>query len=172
MVRRLPHRDTLLRVCLVGVASGFRSQSGLAVVALSSPAGEPTWPARLFVSPWAKGVSATAAAGELVADKLPATPSRLGSTGFASRVALGALAASALAGRRRQPPAWWVAAAVGGAAAAGGTVAGAAWRRTARERGHPDWPAAIVEDLAALALSYLACVEGSRQHTGKTPEGD
>lgn len=47
--------------------------------------------------------------------------------------------------------------AVGGAAAIAAAFAGARWRRRWSLRGHDDWPAAVLEDLAALALAGAAC---------------
>jgi uncharacterized membrane protein len=152
--------SALSRVALVGFATGLRSQLGPAMVALTTEATETSRPAALFAGRWAKGLAAAGAVGELVADKLPQTPSRLSAAGFLPRVALGALAGSALAGRRREDPTpWVVAAAVGAVAAAGGTLAGARWRGVAHDRGRADWPAAVTEDLAALALAYAACAD-------------
>ncbi|MYV97949.1 hypothetical protein GT354_06580, partial [Streptomyces sp. SID3343] len=77
----------LVRAVLVGAATGGRSQAGIAAVYLgaSSSAGPIT---RLTV--------ASAAIGELIADKRPTTPSRLTPAGFFPRVALGATSAALL----------------------------------------------------------------------------
>lgn len=160
--------SALARAALIGVATGFRSQLGMAMLALTTGGPEAGRPASLFASRWAKAITATAAVGELVADKLPGTPSRLGASGFMPRVALGALTAALLV--RREPgdgtPA--AAAAVGAVAAAGGTLAGAWWRGLARGAGRPDWPAAVTEDLAALTLAYASCGPAPCA----SPEGD
>lgn len=152
--------SALTRAAAIGVATGFRSQLGPAMVALTTEATETSRPAALFAGRWAKALAAVGAAAELVGDKLPQIPSRLSAAGFASRMALGALAGSALAGRQRDDiTPWAVAAAVGAVGAAAGTLAGASWRRLAHDRGRPDWPAAVTEDLAALALAYAACAD-------------
>lgn len=157
---------SLLRAGLVGVASGCRGLLGLAAVALTTPTGERALPASLLGGRWVKRALGAAECGELVVDKLPATASRLAVSSFASRVAFGALAAAALAGRERRD-AMWPAAAVGAMAAAGGTIGGARWRRAVQRRGRQDWPAAVVEDLVALTLAGVAgagprCVRVSR----------
>ncbi|MFI5756975.1 hypothetical protein [Streptomyces sp. NPDC051569] len=154
--------ENLARVVLVGVVSGLRSQWGTAAVALTTRPGETARPASLFAGAWAKGITAVAAAGELVADKLPSTPSRLSPPGFVPRLLLGALAAAALS---RRPPGETpvaLAAVVGALAAAGGAHGGARWRRAVHERGRPDRPAAVAEDLVALVLAGAACAPWRR----------
>ena len=96
---------------LLGAASGLRSQLGVATVVARSDRSLPP----ILRQPWTKRLLVAAAAGELVADKLPATPSRLSPVGIAGRLALGALAA-ALYARTRQAP-WIPAAAIGGSSA-------------------------------------------------------
>lgn len=144
------------RLILVGVVAGLRSQLGTAAVALTTDPGERARPANLFAGVWAKRITATAALGELVGDKLPKTPSRLSPSGITSRMAFGALAAVALASREPggAPPA--VPAAIGAAASLAGTFGGAYWRRTVADAGRPDWPAALAEDATALLLAYAA----------------
>jgi uncharacterized membrane protein len=144
------------RLILVGVVTGLRSQMGVAAVALTTDPGESARPASLFAGVWAKRTTSAGAVGELVADKLPRTPSRLMPVAFVSRMTFGAFAAVALSAREPgdTPPA--VAAAVGAAAAAVGTLGGAYWRRTVAAAGRPDWPAALLEDAAAVVLAYTA----------------
>src|SRR4051794_34073116 len=87
----------------LGAASGLRSQLGVAIVVARS---EPCLPPMLR-QPWTRRLVVVAAAGELVVDKLPGTPSRLAPAGIAGRLALGALAAGLFAQTRqaRWPPA-------------------------------------------------------------------
>ncbi|QIQ06487.1 hypothetical protein [Streptomyces liangshanensis] len=144
------------RLVLVGLVSGLRSQLGVAAVALTTEPGESARPASLFAGVWGKRGAAAGAVGELVADKLPWTPSRLTPAGVASRMAFGGFAAVALASREPDGAPPVLAAAVGAAASAVGTLAGAYWRRTAAEAGRPDWPAALLEDAAALLLAGTA----------------
>lgn len=212
-------RAGLVRAGLVGAASGARSQIGTAAVAVSGRAETAPEPLDLLAGRPAVIGTVTAAVGELIADKLPATPSRLTAAGLVPRVVLGGLAAAVLAadavrvlapppGRRRAaddgngsarpagsansasgsagsesgsgsgaagsadstagsaerpapsspgPVLLATAGAVGGAAAVAAAFAGARWRRRWSLRGHDDWPAAVLEDLAALALAGAAC---------------
>ncbi|MGH9287881.1 MAG: hypothetical protein ACRD0V_06235 [Acidimicrobiales bacterium] len=91
-----------------------------------------------------------AAAGELVIDKLPGTPSRLALPGFVARPVLGALAAGLFA-RSRQAP-WIPAAAIGASSAAVAAKLGHDVRaRLARHA--PDPAVAVVEDALALGLA-------------------
>ncbi|MFC4031223.1 DUF4126 family protein [Streptomyces polygonati] len=146
---------------LIGVVSGMRSQLGVAAIALTTDPATRTRPGSLLADPRATAVSVTAAAGELVGDKLPRTPSRLGATGLFSRLTLGAFAGVALAARAGSPgrPAIPVpaAAAVGACAAFAGAHAGARWRQRVSDRGFPDWPAALAEDATAAGVAWAAC---------------
>jgi uncharacterized membrane protein len=130
----------------LGAASGLRAQLGVAtVVARSDPSLPP-----LFRQPWTRRLLMAAAAGELVGDKLPATPSRLAPAGIAARLALGALAAGLFAQARRAP--WLPAAAIGASSAAVAAKFGHDMR--ARLAHHaPDPAVAVVEDALALGLA-------------------
>lgn len=134
----------LLASALIGAATGSRSM--MAPVALAR-AGS--------VAPAARIVLQAAAAGELIADKLPGMPSRLETGPLLSRVAIGAVAGSILAVRNRRQP---LAGAVLGAA---GAVAGAhagyhARRFLTATIGMPDLPVAIAEDMLAIAAARRA----------------
>jgi uncharacterized membrane protein len=98
--------SVLVRSALVGAVSGARSQLGVAATALTTPAGCRRQPAALLSGRTAKVVAAVAAVGELVGDKLPATPSRLTAAGLVPRALLGAFAAAALASRPAGGPPW------------------------------------------------------------------
>ncbi|WNI14361.1 hypothetical protein [Actinacidiphila sp. ITFR-21] len=154
--------NALMGTGLIGVVSGLRSQLGVAAVALTTDRHRAAArPGALLAGRRAGAVAATAAAGELVGDKLPNTPSRLGPAGLLPRIVLGAFAATALADRagrgRRTAIPLPAAAAIGAAAAFGGAHAGARWRRAVADRGLPDWPAALAEDAVAAALAWAAC---------------
>ena len=119
----------LFRPLLLGVATGLRSQLGLAVLAWSEPAGpgDPRVLRGLRSRPGRLAVGA-AAAGELVMDKLPQTPSRLAVGG-----------------------------ALGAAGAAAGSYAGAAYRTALPARTRtPDLPWALGEDAVAASLAGTA----------------
>lgn len=165
---------TLGAAALIGAVSGLRSQLGVASVTATTAPGQLPGGTAALAHPAAKAVSAALAAGELAADKLPSTPDRRTPLGLGPRVVAGAAAAAALASRAPaddraegapspggRPPAGrrWpeVAAAtvLGGLAAVGAAHAGAAWRRALTAGGRPDWPAALAEDAAAIAVAWL-----------------
>jgi uncharacterized membrane protein len=130
----------------LGAASGLRSQIGVTTVVVRSASSLPS----LFRQPWIKGFLVAAAAGELVVDKLPTTPSRLAPPGLAARLVLGALAAG-LFGQTQKAP-WLPGAAIGALSAAFTAKVGHDIR--ARLAHHaPDPAIAVVEDALALGLA-------------------
>ncbi|MGY1776411.1 hypothetical protein ACI8AV_11165 [Geodermatophilus sp. SYSU D00804] len=132
----------VLRAALLGIAAGGRSSLGLAAPALTASRRRPVRLAAL-----------AAVAGELVADKLPATPSRTIPPSVAVRLAAGAAGGALLARRQggRLLPAL-----AGAAGAAAGTLGGARWRGLAGRR-VPDLPAALAEDVVVVTIASLAC---------------
>ncbi|HKG52015.1 MAG TPA: hypothetical protein VKB14_16385 [Actinomycetales bacterium] len=145
----------VLRSAALGVAAGSRSSLGLAASVLLSQGSAGLGRA---VTGRAAGTLATAGvAAELVADKLPQTPSRLQPPVLATRLASGASGAVALARRAGARPA---APAVAGLFGAGvGSFGGFAWRQWAGRR-VPDWQAALVEDGVAVLLALAASLPG------------
>jgi len=133
----------IARAALLGAASGGRSLAGPAAVALSG-------------KPAVRTLALAAAAGELVADKLPNVPSRLAPLPLAGRLALAGVAAGVLARRERRAAV--VPVLVAAAAAYGGSVAGARWRAYAARRHWAALPAALAED----ALTYTAAAAATR----------
>jgi uncharacterized membrane protein len=89
------------------------------------------------------------ALAEIVADKLPMTPSRKHAAAFAARVLSGALAGAAVGTVARRPA---LGALLGVAGAIVGTEGGAAFRSWLSSLFEGDLPAAVIEDLVALAL--------------------
>jgi len=139
-------RDAVVGSLLLGAASGARGQLGVATVVARS---DPSLPG-IFRQPWTRRLLVAVAAGELVVDKLPTTPSRLELAGIASRLALGALAAGLFARTRRAP--WLPAAALGAASAIVAAKIGHDVR--ARLAQHvPDPAVAVVEDSVAFGLA-------------------
>jgi len=138
---------------LIGFCAGLRSLTPLAVTA---------WAVRLgWMSPtsvtWLGALPSVAifsllAMAELIADKLPSTPSRTSPPGLIGRVATGALSGACVAS----------AAGGGGLAGAIAGIAGALlgcfggyFARTGivRAAGIPDLPVALLEDFIAIAAS-------------------
>jgi uncharacterized membrane protein len=89
------------------------------------------------------------ALAELVADKLPITPSRKAAAGLAVRVATGALVGAAVGADARRAP---LGALLGMAGAVVGTEGGAAFRSWLASLFDQDLPAAVIEDLITFAL--------------------
>jgi uncharacterized membrane protein len=151
----------LLSALLLGVVAGLRSMTAPAAVAWGAGLGYlalgGTW-ADAATRPAVRYVLLALMLGELVADKLPFTPSRTKAGPFAGRVASGALCGAALgtpSGRAA------LGALLGAAGAVAGTLGGFRARaRLARTFGR-DLPAALVEDAVALAVAALA-VLGAR----------
>lgn len=153
----------LLRAALLGVLSGSRSATPLAVLALNHDVQEARgrwqrW--RLFRSPIGRGALVAAGVGELVGDKLPATPSRVDAGPLFGRAVSGAVAGIAMAGTgRRGTP---VAAALAGACGAlvGSWLFYRARKAVVEKTGVPDVVVALVED--AVAISGSIAVVRSR----------
>jgi uncharacterized membrane protein len=140
---------TLSSSVLVGLATGLRSQMGLAAVVLRmDKEGLPSW---LRTTAAARSVT-VAAGAELVADKLPGTPSRLGPAGLTGRLVLGGLAGGLLAHAEKGPVV--PAAALGSAAALLAAKVGHDLRARAAQR-VPDPVVAVAEDGVAIALAVV-----------------
>jgi uncharacterized membrane protein len=124
----------LASVAALGIPGGMRSFLVPATLSLRGTA---------FAGPL-KYILAGAAAGELVADKQPGMASRLAPRGLSFRIVGGALAGNALAGPR-------------GALATSAVAGASAWashglRAALAQRLGSDLPAAITEDVVAIAL--------------------
>ncbi|MGH3613708.1 MAG: hypothetical protein ACRDRK_14175 [Pseudonocardia sp.] len=145
--------SSLLRAVALGAASGSRSSAGIAAVALTSARGDSGWLASGFGSRAGRAMTALMAAGELVVDKLPATPSRLAPPGLVPRALFGAISAGAVARRDGFAPV--LPAVVAAAGALGSAVCGAQWRTTASRRFGSDLPGALAEDGVAALLGWL-----------------
>ena len=143
----------LLLSLLTGVTVGLRSMTAPALVCWAARLGrlnlENTWLEFLGSAPAAYILTVFAIA-ELVADKLPKTPSRKTAPGIIARVAGGALCGAALdAGGI----AGLLAGAAGGVA---GTFLGYEFRmRLARALGGKDLAAALTEDAVAVGGAAL-----------------
>lgn len=133
------------RAAWLGIVAGLRSMLPEALL---------TWSAEQ-PSPSLKTLTALLAAGEIVGDKLPFTPSRLKSGSLIARLTVGALAGGLLCRRYQQSP---IQGAIRGAIGAGlGSVAGYAYRSVAADlTGVPDIVWALVEDSIAIGLGAKA----------------
>lgn len=139
-------RDAAIGSVFLGAASGARGQLGVATVVARS---DPSLPS-IFRQPWTRRVLVAAAAGELVADKLPTTPSRLEPPGLTARLVMGGLAAALFAQTRHAP--WRPAAAIGASSAVVAAKVGHDVRARLANYA-PDPAVAVAEDALAIGLA-------------------
>ncbi len=145
----------LILALAIGVVAGLRAMTAPAAVAWAAQSGaimlDGSWLAWLGYrfTPW---ILTLLAVGELISDKLPTTPSRKVPVQFGTRIAMGALSGGAVAA-----PAGWVLAGVvaGMIGAIVGTLGGAAARGALARRIGRDTPAAVIEDIVAIAGAAL-----------------
>jgi uncharacterized membrane protein len=140
----------LAHVIVLGAVSGMRSMLGLALLAwLGGP--DLGWLSKL----WVRLLLLLAAAGEIVGDKLPTTPSRLAPAPFIARVVLGGVCGALLMLRGQST--LWVGIGLGALSAAGGAVVGNKVRGfLGRKTGWPDPWFGAVEDVMAIVIGVWA----------------
>ena len=141
---------------LVGLLVGLRSMTPLAAVSWAARLGrlhlENTWLAFLGFA-YTPYILSVLAMGELIADKLPKTPSRKAPPGFIGRVLSGALCGAALGSTAAGLIGGLVAGVVG---AVVGTFGGYEFRtRLVRASGGKDLPIALLEDVIAIGGAIL-----------------
>jgi uncharacterized membrane protein len=158
----------LYLLCVViGGASGLRSLTGIAIVAIAAQRG---WPhlgspqlgwlhlggtgLSFLGKPWAMYLFVVLAIGELIADKLPFTPPRIQAGPLVVRFLLGGLCGSALAVSAGMP--WFFPAALGGISAIVAAYAAYWLRHSITSRGVKDLPIALLEDATAILLALFA----------------
>jgi uncharacterized membrane protein len=148
--------SVLISAFIVGVACGLRALVGLAAVSWAASSGrlplQGTWLAFLGfrATPF---VTSLMAIGELVTDKLPKTPSRLVPPQFGARVAMGILTGAAIGVSQGH---LLMGVLSGTAGSVLGTLGGAKARAAAARLLGRDLPAALLEDVIAIALLFLA----------------
>jgi uncharacterized membrane protein len=142
---------------LIGVLAGLRSLTAPAVVAFAARQG---WmnlhnTALSFMgSTAAFAIFALLALGELVADKLPATPSRTAPLGLGTRIATGGLCGACVALAGSQSPV--LGAALGIVGGLAGTYGGYRARTgLVKALQVPDFVIAVIEDATAIGGSLL-----------------
>jgi uncharacterized membrane protein len=139
---------------LIGVIAGLRSMTAPAVVSWGARLGwlhlENTWLAFLG-APVTPYILSLLAIGELVADKLPNTPSRKAPVGFVARIVMGAVCGAALGASQS-----WIGGLLAGAlGAVAGTLGGYEFRsRLVRAIGGKDLPIALLEDAIAIGGAF------------------
>jgi uncharacterized membrane protein len=136
----------------IGIVAGLRSMTAPAVVSWAARLGwldvSHTWLAFLGYR-WTPYILSVLAVGELIADKLPTTPSRKQAGPFGARIVLGALSGAAVAVGGGQP--WALGAMAGAVGGSVGTLGGYAARTgLVRTLKVPDLVIALLEDLVAV----------------------
>jgi uncharacterized membrane protein len=137
--------------CFLGAIVGLRTFLGPAALSWAARSGwlalDGTWLALLghSLTPW---LLTGLAALELVTDKLPMTPSRTMPPAFGARIASGLLCGAAIGA---DAGAIWPGAVAGGVGAVIGTLGGRAMRARMADAFRKDFPAAVIEDLIAIA---------------------
>jgi uncharacterized membrane protein len=150
----------LICAFLIGVIAGLRSLTAPAAVSWAAWLG---W-LRLEGTPLAfLGYSATPyvftvlAIGELIADQLPKTPSRKAPPGFIARIVMGALCGGAFAAHAGSLA---VGACAGAVGAIVGTLGGYEVRAALARLFGSDLPAALIEDVVAIAGAFFLVSRG------------
>jgi uncharacterized membrane protein len=140
---------------LIGVTAGLRSLTPPAAVSWAARLGwlhlGGTWLSFLG-APATPYIFSVLAIGELIADKLPKTPSRKSPPGFAARVVMGGLCGAAF-GASAGSLAGGLAAGVLGAVV--GTLGGYEARVRRAKAVGKDLPVAVWEDIITVAAAFL-----------------
>ncbi|WIB00063.1 DUF4126 family protein [Curtobacterium sp. MCBA15_012] len=155
MSKQQHEQHTLVRTLALGVLSGGRSSTPLAVLALNHDNKSLTgswqqWKA--FSTPLGRGLLVASAIGELIGDKSPKAPNRISPMGLVGRIGAGAFAGAALGttGRRDLR---LEGAILGGVGAVVGSFVGWAARKVLSGTGLPDPVGALAEDAVVIAAS-------------------
>jgi hypothetical protein len=141
----------LLLCMIIGVIGGLRAMTAPAAISWAAATGHldlsGTWLA-FFGFQYAPWIFTFLAIAELITDQLPTTPSRKVPVQFATRLLVGALCGAAIGSGSSMLLAG---AGVGLLGAVIGTFGGAAVRGRLAASFGKDLPAALIEDVAALA---------------------
>jgi uncharacterized membrane protein len=148
--------SVLISAFVLGIACGLRAVVGLAAVSWAASSRQlplqGTWLSFLGnrVTPY---ITTFLAIGELINDKLPKTPSRLVPPQFGARVVMGALTGAAI-GLSKEHLVLGILSGITGSVV--GTLAGSKARAFAAKLFGRDLPAAVLEDVLAVALAFVA----------------
>jgi uncharacterized membrane protein len=139
----------------IGIIAGLRAMTAPALVSWAAYLGwlnlNGTWLA-FFGNGWTHWILTLFALGELVTDKLPATPSRKVPAQFGARIVTAALSGAAIGAGSGMPIGGLVAGIVG---AVIGTFGGSAFRGKLAAAFGSDRPAAVIEDVVAIGGALL-----------------
>lgn len=141
----------------LGVVAGMRAMSAPALISQVARRGELAVSGSKLAFLSSKGALSTTALlalGELVADKLPSTPSRTDVGPLTARAVSGALCGAILCSAKKRSP--WLGALYGAAGAIGAAFAAYHLRRSAKNALHlPDGVVAVAEDAIVAASGFL-----------------
>jgi uncharacterized membrane protein len=145
----------------IGIVAGLRSMTAPAVVAWAVHLG---WinlsgsPLAFMGSVWAVAIFTLGALGEFVVDKLPSTPARTATFPLIARIVVGLLTGGCVG--VGEGASAWVGALIGAIGAVAGAFGGYQARvRLVRGLRVPDAAVAIPEDLVAIGLGLLCCLQ-------------
>ena len=145
----------LLGAFLIGVIAGLRALTAPAVVAWAAGLGwlplEGT-SLSFLTHAVTRYILSFLGLGEIVNDKLPATPSRKVPPQFIARVVMGAFSGAAIGLAKQSLVAGLI---LGGLGAVAGTFGGAAFRGALAKAFGRDLPAALIEDVIAVGCGLL-----------------
>jgi uncharacterized membrane protein len=152
-----------IRPALIGVATGLRSQAGMAALSLRSrtDAEAPGGPLAFIGRERAARIATAALASEIFLDKLPFVSSRLRLPALTIRLGLAAVAGKSLADRDGLPVGNAMAEAVAGAL--GGAIAGRTVRAFVTRGKRRGLRTAFTEDAVAAGLAAFASRSIQRQ---------
>jgi uncharacterized membrane protein len=145
----------LLLATLIGIVAGLRTMMAPAAVSWAAALGwlDLSGTALAFLGyAWTPWILTVLAAGELVTDQLPSTPSRTVPVQFAARLFSGALAGAAIGAAAGMLIIGGIAGVVG---AIIGTLGGRMFRARLASAFRKDPPAALIEDAIAIAGAFL-----------------
>lgn len=163
--------NPLVNVAALGVVAGMRSQLPLALLSLAAhqrEANQRNLP-EILSSPKITALLLANAAGEIVVDKLPFTPSRLMPGSLIVRAGTGGLAGALLARGTGVKPV--LGATVGSLSALAGSFAGYYVRAgLVGATGLPDPVFAVIEDVTAIATGSHAVGLNRQPHPGASTQ--
>jgi len=147
----------MMVVCafLLGLVAGLRSMLAPAVVSWFARSGAlavASTPLAFMGFKYTPIIFTVLALGELVTDKLPKTPSRKAPPSFIVRIVSGGLAGATIGAAGNSLVLGLILGAIGAVA---GTLGGAAARARLAAAFGRDLPAALLEDVAAIAIAVL-----------------
>ena len=149
-----------LLALLIGCVAGLRTVTAPAAVSWAAHLGrlhlDASWLA-FFGYAWTPWILTLLAAGELIVDQLPSTPSRTAAVGFGARIISGAVSGAAIATAGGTMVGGMLA---GIAGAVVGTLAGHSFRARLAAAFHKDRPAAFIEDAIALGAALAIAMAG------------